>query len=157
MLNPSGLTLLCAHLTDYVLSDPSRRRAYDNQRSSRQSFPGGFTADNTDSASANFFSQFFGKNGPGAPFAETAADDGGDEDDTESEWSSGGRSSSSRRPDADYVFTDVFEDLLTPEVERVVPFWKWMGAASGAVMGVSCGAAGRTGCCRVRRATVYLS
>jgi len=115
----------------YVLSDQSRRRAYDNQRSSRSSFPGGYTADNSDSASANFFSQFFGKNGAGAPFAEAYDDTA---DDTESE-SSAGSGGSSRRPDAEYVFTDVFEELLTPEVERVVPFWRWAGAASGAVMG----------------------
>lgn len=33
------------------------------------------------------------------------------------------------------VFTDVFDELLTPEVERVVPFWRWTGAAAGAVLG----------------------
>ena len=128
---------------DYVLSDPGRRRAYDAQRSSRSSssrpsgstsaggFPGGFADfagfDNSDSASANFFSQFFGKGGAGAQYAD---------EDTQSSFGSGSESSGTgARPNADHVFGDVFEELLTPEVERVVPFWKWVGAASGAALG----------------------
>jgi hypothetical protein len=122
----------------YVLSDAGRRRAYDAQRPSRSSgfadssgagpsFPGGFY-DNTDSASANFFQSFFGKGGPGSDFAD---EDVRSDDDNEGSWSA--------RPNADHVFGDVFEELLRPEVERVVPIWKWTGALSGAVLGFIAG------------------
>lgn len=37
------------------------------------------------------------------------------------------------------MFGDVFEELLRPEVERVVPIWKWTGALSGAVLGFIAG------------------
>lgn len=40
-----------------------------------------------------------------------------------------------RRPDADGVFGDVFEDLLRPEVEKRVNWWTYLGAASGAGLG----------------------
>jgi len=125
----------------YVLSDPGRRRAYDAQRSSRRSgpsssstgaggfsgFPGGFAGfDNSDSASANFFSQFFGKGGPGAQFAD---------EDTQSSFGGSESSSTGARPNAEHVFGDVFEELLTPEVERVVPFWRWAGTGAGVVLG----------------------
>ena len=36
-------------------------------------------------------------------------------------------------PDPDATFGDVFEDLLRPEVQRVLPMWTWLGGASGAV------------------------
>lgn len=128
----------------YVLSDKGRRRAYDSQRSARGGFqsqqseyasagasgmPGGaggfFGGDNTDSASANFFNTFFGKGGAGFSHA-----------DEDSESSFGGSDAGrSARPDADHVFGDVFDDLLAPEVERVLPFWKYAGAGAGAVMG----------------------
>lgn len=122
----------------YVLSDPGRRRAYDSQRPSRSSsgpsssssgggFPGGFY-DNSESASANFFQSFFGKGGPGSDFAD---------EDVRSDASDEGYTSA--RPNADHVFGDVFEELLRPEVERVVPFWKWLGAASGAALGFIAG------------------
>lgn len=29
----------------------------------------------------------------------------------------------------------MFEELLRPEVQRVVPLWRWVGSASGAGMG----------------------
>lgn len=120
----------------YVLSDPGRRRAYDAQRPSRHDyasgstgggFPGGFY-DNSDSASANFFQSFFSKGGPGSDFAdEDVRSDDSEEGDT------------SARPNADHVFGDVFEELLRPEVERVMPFWRWIGAASGAALGFIAG------------------
>lgn len=37
------------------------------------------------------------------------------------------------------MFGDVFEELLRPEVERVVPIWRWVGAASGAALGFIAG------------------
>jgi len=40
-----------------------------------------------------------------------------------------------RRPDAEGVFGDVFEDLLRPEVEKRVHWWTYLGAASGAGIG----------------------
>lgn len=45
------------------------------------------------------------------------------------------RRGGSARPDADATFGDVFEDLLRPEVHRVVPVWTWAGAAAGMTMG----------------------
>lgn len=126
----------------YVLSDPERRRAYDAQRSSRssgpsgsagsagpgfQGFPGGFAGfDNSDSASANFFSQFFGQGGAGKPYAE---------EDTQSSFGGSESSSTGTRPNANHLFGDVFEEMLTPEVERVWPFWKVLGAGAGATLG----------------------
>lgn len=89
-------------------------------------FPGGFAGfDNSDSASANFFSQFFGRGGAGAAYAD---------EDTQSSFG-GSESSTGARPNAEHVFGDVFEDLLTPEVQRVVPFWKYVAGASGAALG----------------------
>ncbi|KAL7008326.1 hypothetical protein EMMF5_002055 [Cystobasidiomycetes sp. EMM_F5] len=93
-------------------------------RQAYKTFPGGFTADNSDHSSSSFFNSFFGKGGPGAAYADEDASS-----------ASGSEDAKSARPDAEYVFTDVFEDLLTPEVERVVPFWRWLGAGAGAVMG----------------------
>ncbi|KAL5535325.1 hypothetical protein ACEPAF_3419 [Sanghuangporus sanghuang] len=95
----------------YVLSDATRRREYDSLRASH-----GFDERTTDpSASANFFANFAnmfsgasaGSSGQGAP----------------------------QRPDAEGVFGDVFEELLRPEVERVAPFWAWLGAACGGGIG----------------------
>ncbi|GAA5923033.1 J domain-containing protein [Sporobolomyces koalae] len=43
------------------------------------------------------------------------------------------------RPDAEHVFGETFEDLLRPEVHRVVPLWTWSGAAAGAVLGFIAG------------------
>ncbi|KAG8901085.1 hypothetical protein FRC01_009932, partial [Tulasnella sp. 417] len=39
------------------------------------------------------------------------------------------------RPNPEFVFTDVFEELLRPEVESRVPWWAWVGALSGAGIG----------------------
>lgn len=33
------------------------------------------------------------------------------------------------------MFGNVFEELLRPEVHRILPIWTWGGAASGAVLG----------------------
>ncbi|KAF8203688.1 DnaJ domain-containing protein [Pholiota molesta] len=49
--------------------------------------------------------------------------------------SSGTNQSGTRQPDAEGVFTDVFEELLRPEVERRVPWWSWIGAISGGGIG----------------------
>lgn len=43
--------------------------------------------------------------------------------------------SSQQRPDADNVFTDVFDELLRPEVQRRVPIWSWIGAICAAGLG----------------------
>ncbi|OCH96534.1 DnaJ-domain-containing protein, partial [Obba rivulosa] len=98
----------------YVLSDPTRRREYDELYASRG--PQERTPD--PNASANFFSTFanmFGGRGagPGSAAGGTPAD----------------------RPDADHVFADVFDELLRPEVERHFPWWTWLGAICGAGLG----------------------
>ncbi|GAA5850177.1 hypothetical protein JCM8547_001031 [Rhodosporidiobolus lusitaniae] len=94
----------------YTLSDPGRRRAYDNLRSANQSR---WTEEPQESG--NFWDYF----GGGKKEEEAESDDGFE----------------SERPDADHVFGNVFEEMLRPEVQRVLPFWTWTGAAAGAVMG----------------------
>lgn len=89
----------------FVLSDPTRRKEYDTLYATRASK--GSTTD--PSSSSNFFSQFSGMfGGGGAP---------------------------PQQPNAEGVFADVFEELLRPEVERHVPWWSYLGAASGAGIG----------------------
>ncbi|CAK5280317.1 unnamed protein product, partial [Mycena citricolor] len=99
----------------YVLSDPTRRKEYDTLYTSRA---GASRSDDPD-VSGNFFEQFsnmFGaaagqqQRGNAAPQPEG-------------------------RPDAEYVFADVFEELLRPEVEKRVPWWAWFGALCGAGVG----------------------
>lgn len=94
----------------FELSDPSRRRAYDELRTANKSR---WTDDSDESA--NFWSYF------GGGSRSEAASDAEPED--------------FERPDPDHVFGNVFEELLRPEVHRVLPFWTWGGAASGAVLG----------------------
>ncbi|KAI0034305.1 DnaJ-domain-containing protein [Vararia minispora EC-137] len=90
----------------YVLSDPSRRKEYDNLYTTRPD------RTNMPSSSASFFSSF-------ASMFTRDAD----------------ATAAGHRPDADGVFGDVFEDLLRPEVERTAPWWAWFGAACGAGLG----------------------
>jgi len=91
----------------YVLSDPTRRTEYDALYASRS------YSDRTDDP--NFFAKFanmFAGGGSGtAPAGQ------------------------GQRPDAEGVFSDVFEDLLRPEVERHAPWWSWLGAACGGGIG----------------------
>ncbi|KAI5122564.1 hypothetical protein M0805_004781 [Coniferiporia weirii] len=89
----------------FVLSDPTRRAEYDSLRSARAS------SERTDdpASSAGFFANF------ASMFA--------------------GANAGTQQPDAEGVFGDVFEDLLRPEVDRIVPFWMWLGAACGAGIG----------------------
>ncbi|KAJ3760406.1 DnaJ domain-containing protein [Lentinula raphanica] len=91
----------------YMLSDPTRKREYDSLHASKK-----YNERTTDSkSSSTFFSQFFGN---GAQAAQAGAN---------------------QQPDAEGVFTDVFEELLRPEVERHFPWWAWLGAACGAGIG----------------------
>ncbi|KAF8078480.1 DnaJ domain-containing protein [Lyophyllum atratum] len=93
----------------YVLSDPKRRSEYDalyDSRPDRTSDP---------NSSSNFFSQFAGMFG--GPGAERAGATQGE------------------RPNAEGVFADVFEELLRPEVDRVVSWWSYLGALCGAGLG----------------------
>lgn len=93
----------------YVLSNAERRREYDTLRSAR-----GFAERTTDpNASANFFANF------ASMFT----------------GAQGTTSGNTRRPDAEGVFGDVFEELLRPEVERTLPLWTWLGAICGAGLG----------------------
>ncbi|SPO35804.1 related to DNAJ-like protein homolog [Pseudozyma flocculosa] len=115
----------------YVLSDSQRRREYDQLRSSRPSssfFSSASSEEDDDfsekeqGASANFFESFFrGAFSSDAP--KTESDDGSSE------------RANPNQPQADGVFADVFEELLRPEVQRVAPFWKWVGGASGGALG----------------------
>jgi DnaJ-class molecular chaperone len=115
----------------YVLSDTSRRAEYDGLRRS-QGFsgfssstpPGGFTADpeKEQESSYRFFQSFFsgaagagGSKGPSSP--------------------SGSARGESPQPQANGVFSDVFEELMRPEVQRVVPLWQGVGTVSGVAMG----------------------
>ncbi|GAA6001861.1 hypothetical protein JCM10207_002355 [Rhodosporidiobolus poonsookiae] len=93
----------------YTLSDPDRRRAYDNLRASNQSR----WSDQAESSGSYW--DYFG---------------GGKQDDDPAEEEAEGE-----RPDADHVFGSVFEEMLRPEVNRVLPLWTWTGAAAGAALG----------------------
>ncbi|KAF8609227.1 DnaJ-domain-containing protein [Ceratobasidium sp. AG-I] len=92
----------------YVLSDTTRRREYDALFSQRKQYT---TAD--PGSSESFFSYFANAFSGGS--AENAPPP--------------------RRPDADGVFGDVFEDMLRPEVEKRINWWTYLGAASGAGIG----------------------
>jgi len=111
----------------YVLSDPARRREYDILLQSRPT-----SSQSSDpSASNNFFAEFAkyfsGGTGTGTTYAE----------DEEPKAGTGayGPGVAPERPNADGVFTDVFEELLRPEVESKIPLWSWLGTASGAGIG----------------------
>ncbi|TEB39244.1 DnaJ-domain-containing protein [Coprinellus micaceus] len=96
----------------YVLSDANRRKEYDMFYTTRR--------DRSDdpTSSSNFFSQFAGV------FAGAGSGGGGN-----------GPATPGAQPNAEGVFADVFEELLRPEVNRVLPFWSWVGTASGAGLG----------------------
>lgn len=94
----------------FELSDPSRRRAYDELRKANRSR----WTDASDE-SANFWDYFGGG-------AQRQHDEASEPEDFE-------------RPDPEHVFGNVFEELLRPEVHRILPIWTWGGAASGAVLG----------------------
>ncbi|CAL1696096.1 unnamed protein product [Somion occarium] len=93
----------------YVLSDPVRRKEYDNLYGARKEK----AAD--PNASANFFSTFANMFGASSSETKGATPVG--------------------RPDADNVFADAFEELLRPEVERHAPWWAWTGAVCGGGIG----------------------
>ncbi|KAG8910332.1 hypothetical protein FRC00_008381, partial [Tulasnella sp. 408] len=93
------------------------------------------------SSSSNFFAEF------AKFFSGAAAAAGGDNAgaSSSSKTSSAEKEKSSQkaqgpgvapdRPDPEFVFTNVFEELLRPEVESRVPWWAWVGAMSGAGIG----------------------
>ncbi|GAC99158.1 hypothetical protein PHSY_006757 [Pseudozyma hubeiensis SY62] len=128
----------------YVLSDTDRRREYDQLRRSRpstDSFYSNATYDEDDEAasefsekeqsySANFFQSFF----PGAFKQEEHEQEEADQNGTQTNEDRR-RRAGSHQPQADGVFANVFEELLRPEVQRVAPFWKWVGGASGTALG----------------------
>ncbi|CAO1620423.1 unnamed protein product [Parajaminaea phylloscopi] len=98
----------------YVLSNAERKAEYDSLRASQgfQSFEKG-QEEQEQSSSARFFQSFFSGGAAGA--------------------SSG--PAQQEQPQANGVFSDVFEEMLRPEVHRVAPIWKWVGSASGAGLG----------------------
>jgi DnaJ-class molecular chaperone len=89
----------------YVLSDPVRRKEYDVLLASRSR--SSRTAD--PGASPSFFNSFFTGTG-------TSTERG-------------------PRPDANGVFGDVFEEMMRPEIEKRVPWWTYIGAIGGALLG----------------------
>lgn len=97
----------------FELSDPSRRKAYDELRKANQSR----WTDSSDQ-SGNFWNYF----GGGAQQQQDQYEEATEPEDFE-------------RPDPEHVFGNVFEELLRPEVHRILPIWTWGGAASGAVLG----------------------
>ncbi|KAJ7109959.1 DnaJ domain-containing protein [Mycena epipterygia] len=101
----------------YVLSDTTRRREYDALYTTRTH------ADRTEDpgASNTFFSQFSGMFGGGGGGSRAGA--------------AGAAPEAGQQPNAEGVFADVFEELLRPEVERHVPWWSYMGAVGGGVLG----------------------
>ncbi|KAG8859099.1 hypothetical protein FRB96_004669 [Tulasnella sp. 330] len=110
----------------YVLSDPARRREYDILLQSRPT-----SSQSSDpSASNNFFADFakYFSGGTGTGTSTAAQDQKAPE-------SAYGPGVAPERPNPDGVFTDVFEELLRPEVESKVPLWSWLGTASGAGIG----------------------
>lgn len=138
----------------YVLSDTQRRREYDALLRTKgyRTAAGAGASDgasggasgfgSTDpAASAAFFEQFrqyFSSAAAGAGAKTKEKDDASSDEDVEFEevppasssaWNAGAR------PDAEGVFTDVFEELLRPEVQRTVNWWTYLGAASGAGLG----------------------
>jgi len=114
----------------YVLSDSGRRREYDILLSSRPAS----SRSSEPSSSGAFFADF-------AKFFSGAASAGGGASKTDSAAKekaspqAQGPGVAPERPDAEYVFTGVFEEMLRPEVEKRVPWWAWVGAASGAGIG----------------------
>ncbi|GJN91620.1 hypothetical protein Rhopal_004643-T1 [Rhodotorula paludigena] len=99
----------------FTLSDPERRRAYDELRRSNQSR---WTEEPEDSG--NWWDYF----GGGVPRQD---------DDEEAE------APRAERPDPEHVFGNVFEEMLRPEVNRTLPLWTWSGAAAGATLGFIAG------------------
>jgi len=140
----------------YVLSNPQRRREYDvllrsrggaktsfatgtgstanPETSSGPSFEFPFSSSDP-SASSAFFEQFasFFNTAKGTNNASAAPPTPEEEPELKQgpsdEWNDGAR------PDADYVFGDVFEELMRPEVHKVVNWWTYIGSLSGASLG----------------------
>ncbi|KAG0142403.1 hypothetical protein CROQUDRAFT_67261 [Cronartium quercuum f. sp. fusiforme G11] len=91
----------------YVLSDPIRRKEYDQTFKETNWNQNDYNTSNSES----FFSRFFGSN------------------------SSTEGNNNNQRPDPDLTFATVFEDMLRPEVESKLPLWKYAGTLSGATLG----------------------
>ncbi|PLW11028.1 hypothetical protein PCANC_09676 [Puccinia coronata f. sp. avenae] len=109
----------------YILSNPSRRKEYDQifraqQESSASSDGQNQSTNNPFSDPLNFFKSFL--------FNHTQG----------SNPNSTGQPHQSR-PDPEATFADVFEDLLQPEIERTTEGktakWQYLGAASGGTLG----------------------
>ncbi|KIJ45597.1 hypothetical protein M422DRAFT_227254 [Sphaerobolus stellatus SS14] len=103
----------------YVLSDPARRKEYDTLYASHASSERTTEPESSSdffSSFANFFSS--GATGSNAGAAPPPAGFAG-----------------AQRPDPEGVFGDVFEEMLRPEIQRRVPWWTYIGAASGGAIG----------------------
>ncbi|CAO1628244.1 unnamed protein product [Jaminaea pallidilutea] len=114
----------------YVLSDSERRAEYDMLRTANgsQSFDDG-QEEKEQTSSANFFSNFFAKAAAAAASSSSGSAGARPADADPEETTPAGQ------PQANGVFADVFEELMRPEVHRVVPIWKFIGGASGLGLG----------------------
>ncbi|KAG8908078.1 hypothetical protein FRB99_000522 [Tulasnella sp. 403] len=112
----------------YVLSDPARRREYDILLSSR---PAAGRSSDPSSSSAFFaeFAKLFSGAAAGSASKTSSAPN------EKASQKAQGPGVAPERPDPEFVFTDVFEEMLRPEVESRVPWWAWLGAACGAGIG----------------------
>ncbi|KPV78490.1 uncharacterized protein RHOBADRAFT_31143 [Rhodotorula graminis WP1] len=110
----------------YTLSEPQRRKAYDELRRANSSR---WTDDAGDSG--NWW-DYFGAGRAGGPSAAGGAQDDVYEDEDAD-------SAAGDRPDPEHVFGNVFEEMLRPEVNRALPLWTWSGAAAGATLGFIAG------------------
>ncbi|KAH9818443.1 DnaJ domain-containing protein [Melampsora americana] len=93
----------------YVLSNPKRKKEYDLSREEYLKFNS--TNQEEHKSSSSFFHSFFSHSEP-------------DE-----------HQNHHTPPDPNQTFTSVFEEMLNPEVEKVIPLWKYLGTASGATLG----------------------
>jgi len=115
----------------YVLSDPTRRKEYDILLQSRPS-----SSQSSDpSASNNFFAEFAKYFSGATAGGSSTTSAKGEKPSQSANAGAYGPEETPERPDPDGVFTDVFEELLRPEVESRVPLWSWLGTASGAGIG----------------------
>jgi len=115
----------------YVLSDPARRREYDILLQSRPSS----SRSSDPSASNTFFAEFAKYFSGGTGGASTTSSAEQERPSESARTGAYGPGVAPERPDPNGVFTDVFEELLRPEVESRVPLWAWLGTASGAGIG----------------------
>lgn len=91
---------------DYILSDPVRRKEYDEAR--QTSPPGGFSSTDQDDQDSSHFFRSFGTNTSRGTHAQ---------------------------PQPEQQFAETWEELLRPEMESSSHLWKYAGTVAGSVLG----------------------